>query len=420
MADAFFFTELDPRARIKGSRDPLGAQAVWAGIGRELVGNLTTVTDSVRGFTTLLVGLYLAERTAERDHRVAPEGAFLVWEQLAGYARHVVHGESNLLGARRIAARAAAGTVTVSAGAQDQILANQKSYGLWGLYMSAARASGLVTTTTPPRLTPHAREVVERLYAPILESGWGRDMRRLEALLARAPQRVDTRAPDTGLKAVASLLSPTVRPDEARFYSRHLVEGGPGDATGGRQRRLAATMRQRTDEPISRAWVAGVAAAADDDVAARLRRIAAAESVLAPATVLFSYLLTRDDATLEDVGRDVADAWGGRLDSVAPNAAAVLRDQGGGDGRWADIAEGLAGGRYAATLRVLLDRNRHVMQERGGAAPWATLAEHGRLNVRFRDEPTALPNGDEIRVRWRFPYFLLSLHGVRTAVDQAL
>ena len=53
----FFLTELDPRAKIRGSRDPLGIQAIWAGLGQEVIGNLTTVTDSVRGFTTLLVGL---------------------------------------------------------------------------------------------------------------------------------------------------------------------------------------------------------------------------------------------------------------------------------------------------------------------------------------------------------------------------
>ena len=56
-----FLTAIDPRAAIKGSRDPLGLQPIWTSLGRKLVGNLTTVTTSTRGFTTLILGLYFAD-----------------------------------------------------------------------------------------------------------------------------------------------------------------------------------------------------------------------------------------------------------------------------------------------------------------------------------------------------------------------
>jgi hypothetical protein len=39
-----FLTDIDPQAAIKGSRDPLGLQTIWARLGRHVVGNLTTVT----------------------------------------------------------------------------------------------------------------------------------------------------------------------------------------------------------------------------------------------------------------------------------------------------------------------------------------------------------------------------------------
>ncbi len=42
-----FFTALDPDSRIKGSRDPLGFEVIWTALGREIIGNLTTVTRSV-------------------------------------------------------------------------------------------------------------------------------------------------------------------------------------------------------------------------------------------------------------------------------------------------------------------------------------------------------------------------------------
>src|SRR5258708_8262290 len=84
-----FRTELDGRAEVKGSRDPLGLVPVWAKFGREVVGNLTTVTGTVRGFTTLLVGLELADLLHEQYRNEAPArlDTFLKLEQVAGYAR---------------------------------------------------------------------------------------------------------------------------------------------------------------------------------------------------------------------------------------------------------------------------------------------------------------------------------------------
>lgn len=36
-----FLTELDSRAQVKGSVDPLGAMAIWTHLGRRVVGHLT-------------------------------------------------------------------------------------------------------------------------------------------------------------------------------------------------------------------------------------------------------------------------------------------------------------------------------------------------------------------------------------------
>ncbi len=55
-----FLTNLDSRATVKDSRDPLGLVPLWRHFGRHVVGNLTTVTGSVRGFTTTLLGYQLA------------------------------------------------------------------------------------------------------------------------------------------------------------------------------------------------------------------------------------------------------------------------------------------------------------------------------------------------------------------------
>ena len=88
-----FLTLEDPNAKIKGSRDPLGAQAIWTAFGRQVIANLTTQTNSRRGFTILLLGRYLAERAIE-DGRISRElglDAFLCFEQIGAYVRYVAH-----------------------------------------------------------------------------------------------------------------------------------------------------------------------------------------------------------------------------------------------------------------------------------------------------------------------------------------
>ena len=90
-----FLTLEDPRAKIQGSRDPLGVQPVWSRFGRHVVTNLTTVTTAVRGFTTLLLGRYYGERFVAagdvQEHEVL--SVFLRMEQIAGYARLIGEGE---------------------------------------------------------------------------------------------------------------------------------------------------------------------------------------------------------------------------------------------------------------------------------------------------------------------------------------
>ncbi len=80
-----FLTLEDPRAKVQGSRDPLGMQPVWARFGREVVTNLTTVSDIVRGFSVTLLGRYYGERLVD-EGRASEEdvlGIFLRLEQFS-------------------------------------------------------------------------------------------------------------------------------------------------------------------------------------------------------------------------------------------------------------------------------------------------------------------------------------------------
>jgi hypothetical protein len=132
-----FLTDLDTRAQVKGSVDPLGAMAIWARLGRRVVGNLSTVTTSVRDFKTLVLGFGLISdlrRKGGPDNDLDPLAAFLRSEQLAAYTR-ASSGDWGFRGLRRVRSRMAEGQVVpVSAERDCQILGNQKIYGLWGLF----------------------------------------------------------------------------------------------------------------------------------------------------------------------------------------------------------------------------------------------------------------------------------------------
>ena len=176
-----FLTDIDSRAAIRGSRDPLGLVPVWGSFGRRVVGNLTTVTGSVRGFTTTLLGYYFAREVQEREGGKAESTLvlFLKFEQLAAYCRYHVKKDGEFRGVERVKKVLAGGdVVTLSARTEDQILSNQKVYGLWGLFSVASRASGLLERDEGI-LTSTAREFVERQYLALLSKEGFRDGREV-------------------------------------------------------------------------------------------------------------------------------------------------------------------------------------------------------------------------------------------------
>lgn len=420
-----FLTAVDSRAQVKGSRDPLGMQPIWVRIGRQYIGNLTTVSSSVRGFTTLLLGLYFAERVVEQDRSASTLEVFLRWEQLVAYARGAVAEDFDFRGTERVKARLSKGReVTLSAEPSHQILGDQKIYGLWGLFTVAARTSGLVTGE-PPRLTDVARRFVESEYLPALASATGKDAGKLVELLALRRASMDLGGRERPLaQATGALHRPKLSQKERDFYRTHLAHGGPDDETGGRQRQLAELV-ERTLEPWSPPQLLELAkkarkhGAAWMDLADRLERTATYESVLAPASDLFVHLLGCHDRTVDEVVSRVRSAWGPRVGTVSPEAFGALRGDLLADGPlvegWISIAEALSAGAYERLLGLLLEQNRLVTNTRGGA-PWVAQAG-GKLTVRFQSETGALPSKDGLAKLWRNPYFLDSLRSVVRTID---
>ena len=420
-----FFTDLDSRAAVKGSRDPLGQMSIWTRFGRHVVGNLTTVSSSLRDFTVLILGLWCVERAIEEGSTESDLALFLKFEQLAGYARIAKGDRRPFRGVERVRQRLAEGPrVTLSAERAHQILGNQKIYGLWGLYTVPRRSSGMVTGT-PPRLTGRARELVEREYVGALsKAGFPAGKALVKLLADQEAVRLDVEGKHERLAACLGriLQAGRLSAAERAFYDEHLVRGGPEDSTTGKQARLAQLLAARVgdDFAFSPAVVGKLAVQAKDrqvpgGLGFRLDRIRLCESVLAPAQALFQWLLSRNDARRADAVAAVGRAWGDRLAGLDVGRIAELEDElrecTGDDevtALWLDIARRLAAADYERAIEDLLALNRRVMQQRGAAGPWIE-ARGDRLHVVYRDELGELPAKSELPDLWRSPYFLESL-----------
>lgn len=441
----FFLTELDPQLRIKGSRDPLGFMSIWTRFGREVVGNLTTVTLSVRSFSTLLLGLDLIDeliesRKADEKERL---NMFIRFEQLAAYSRVACRPEDReaLVGVDGEAIRGiekvkrgieAKRPVRISSKAEDQILASQRIYGIWGLFTVAARESGLLERDQN-RLTPAAREFVEQEYMGGRRHGglWVEKTRRyLLKEGAFAPQGEHRELAGE----LANRLKPELSAAERKFYGEALVLGrGFGDrALGDRQERLWRALEEtnghRKDDwrrefglaELEAVWNARQQAG-DEDLAHRLGEIATLEPVLVAIASIFRYLLQCSRQRVERVVREIESSWGAeglshlkpaRLEPMRGRIGSVVEPDGGG--RLIEAAEALSNGDYRTVVQKAIEQNEAVMKGRSGA-PWIRV-ERGIVEVFERERERPLPSRQELRQRWENTYFLNSLKTVGAKV----
>jgi hypothetical protein len=315
-----FLTDLDSRAAVKGSRDPLGIQQIWARLGRRVVGNLTTVSNSLRDFTTLLLGYYFAELLSHELGSGTELATFVKWEQLVAYSRAAGNKDFAFRGTERVRKNLNEGSrVTISDDRSHQILGDQKTYGLWGLYTMPSRASGLVDGD-PARLTAPALDLVTTTYLPVLSVGAGRDARRIRDALRQKSCRVELEGKDQAVvQSIAKVCRPDLQAVERDFYRRHLLHGGPADETEGLQRQLSELLEDTLSQanfswsPTAVGELGNAAKARGDPwhpLAHRLHRIQTSETVLAPVSVAFSHILGFDNKSIDTIVGRLQDQWG--------------------------------------------------------------------------------------------------------------
>jgi hypothetical protein len=382
----------DERARPKGSRDPLGAEAVWSFLGRKIVGNLTTVTGRLDNFIVALLCCNFAQ--VAPDARGVQE-RYLRFEQLAAYLKLCERdGNDGVLGITRARANFTRTNVPLGASEAAQLLADQASYGLWGLYSSALEGAGLIEgERRRPTAAGHA--LIAQITAHLGKRLWD-DLCTLALQKQAGRERFEQLAP--GFVAMlddAPLRATVVHALLARQKNCVLQ---------GELFKLANAYLDETTEHTIEHFCDAVLqpGAASADMQAMLRRIRDLDPVLKRADLVMAWLQGSADEELTELASTLAP----HLAGVAPDAT------------WSDLRDlpyrafleefhdACVRGAADAAIAAVLAQNKRVMAARGGAA-WLETDAGRRLVVRVRNDLSLdLANVGPAVGPWRHTYFL--------------
>ena len=399
-----FLSLLDDRAKPKGSRDPLGFELVWTHYGRQVIGNLTTITSSLTNFAVAMLGFQWANELhahlPEYERQAHVRDTFLRYEQLAGYLRYLAADQA-VMGITRISRRMEETNARVSfgLGAEQQILSDQASYGLWGLYSAAMRDTGLVRgddrmpTDIGQGIAHEIETRLDKLALITLLSGRHKVKREELQPFARSFRTAinQKRMRERLLHALMNGNPHKRLQQELWRVTQALVDSGVPvrDVPG-----FIRQVKRKTKEP---------------ELVQRLAVIESVERLLVAANNVFHYCRRKDGASVESV----LEALSGRysyahlpdtldLTSV-PRADLLTR-----------ILHDLRADKVRDALVDILELNRVVMEQRGGA-PWVEMEEGDTLRVRVQSETAELRDQNDLETGWDYDYFLNSF--IRMASD---
>jgi hypothetical protein len=414
-----FFTALAPDERVHGSRDPLGLLPIWTRLGRRLIGNVTTVSGDLRGWTSLLVmvGLF-RDRVDAGLIDIADTAALLRAEQMIAYSR-VLNGQTaEVRGLNQVKNHLQhhdQGRVPIPLGEDRdrRILTSQRAAGVWGQISAAATASLLLdrariglmpasqslwTGTLGPRLAPFHARITDIV----------RDKRGFE------PGRSD----ESLARALAEVHASRLATAEVALYRDHVLYGGRHIT--GTQAELVDLWRAQTGDVSVRAAVdiprtallaQRARASGLADVAAGLDDIVASERLLAPMARLFSWVQSRNRQPLGDVVGELEEAWTEPIASAAAGTDELLgpvaREVYPGTEvpkALGAVREALVAGDWHRAVLGVVDLNGMTMRRRGGA-PWVQVVGD-RLDVRLGDEQASLPTLDALHRDLVHSYYL--------------
>jgi hypothetical protein len=383
----YYFSALDPNYRIKGSRDPLGFQSLWASAGHRAVKHLSTVSSNLRDFMILCYGIYLY---GERD----PKGFmpfFMKFEQLCAYARLIHNKERSFNGTDFVSKKAAEGKFYISM--RDTILTNQRVYGVYGKYIRPLRDMKITS---------------DERFAPIMENALSKTdksalINLLQPLLEGKETRLTLNAED--LTPVAELLR-TLTEDERTLYRDYILRV-PTDESHP-QNNLYDVVNQNQEiltinfqlHPIIQSLLSKPQTS--DELRQALINIENTDKVLHPLNLIFTHLLSKPRWTNNEIlSEPILKELPGKVDYIFLDDTLTRLNN-------------MLGMSAVDLCKEIIKRNEEVSKSRGNKA-WIEdekntfkilYGENGRKITEINNENS-----------YEFPYFLNNYLGLFKQIE---
>ena len=390
---------MDDRAKPKGSRDPLGFELVWTYFGRKVIGNLTTITSSIDNFAVALLGYYFANDLVPKiDHEIEQHRQirelFLRYEQLAGYVRYYGNADS-IMGINRVKQRLndPSYKLTLGQSANQLILSDQASYGLWGLYSSASRESGLVEGDN--RVVSKAGLSIVK----VIQDQLGDGVDQFRSLICS-----DGVLDRTNLESMAEQFMSAIQHDEVRNRLLNVLLAGH-DPYGVQNELWRITKDIHLDYselPEDTDKFIGLVLDYNprSDLKQYLEDIRQVERLLVACNNLFHFCRRKDGERLAEIQEALANHYTySHLPGSLPKGQFPRKNL------VELILEAFKTNDVLRAIKELINLNKDVMQQRSGA-PWVEVESGDKLRVKIKSETADLATQEDIENRWDYDYFL--------------
>lgn len=392
-----FLSLLDDREKPKGSRDPLGFELVWSHYGRQVIGNLTTITSSLTNFAVALLGFKWANEMSahlpEYVRHADVREAFLRYEQLTGYLRYIA-GDQGIMGITRVSRRIDDPKETISFGLEpdQQILSDQASYGLWGLYSSAMRDTQLVVgdNRLPTALGLEIAAQIER---------------RLDKDAMIRLLRSERKIRRDDLASFAKPFRSAIAQKKIRAQLLHaLMNGNPNKVIQQEMWRVTQVLAESDSRIYGiEDFIRRVKRKTrEPELKRRLTEIEQVERLLVASNNIFHYCRRKDGASVKAILSELSKPYDYGHLPESMDFSKIPR----GD-RLGAILESLRGNNTTRALQQIIDLNRVVMEQRGGA-PWVEIEKGDSLRVRVPSELAELRSQSSLQKDWDYDYFVES------------
>jgi len=286
----YFFSATDPNYRIKGSRDPLGFQTLWAAAGHKAVAHLSTVSVSLRDFMILTYAHHFyGDRPPNRFIQF-----FLKFEQACAFARSIHDLDKGFNGVDFVNKNKDKHTFRFSLNYSDMLLSNQRAYGIYGKYIRPFRDIELVNH-------PDFSDIMENSLAKT-------NPHKIKSLINSLLNEETITISRDELKYVAHLIG-TITPEEKELYRTYLLKV---QEPGHPQNNLYEVVKNKNHSLLVKSFnLFDVIRELQNDQSASsqlkstLENIKRTDKVLHPLNRCFSHLLSRGRWSSEQIEDDL-------------------------------------------------------------------------------------------------------------------